>query len=98
MLANLSFVCGVEGDGAALFSFSNRLIDASSSSLEAPITTHHMRGDANGSSFTMANKYLIANPLLFESRQGDEATSLSFAAENARIDASSAVLEALIAT
>ena len=52
----------------------------------------------NRSSFTTANKYLFAYLLLFWSREGDEATSTSFSAENVGIDAISALLEALIAT
>ena len=55
-------------------------------------------GDANGSNLTTANKYLFANLLLFASAEGDEATSLYFTIENAGIDASWALLEALIAT
>ena len=46
----------------------------------------------------MANKYLFADLLLSTSREGDDATSPPFAAENSAIDASSALLEALIAT
>lgn len=44
LLAILSFLCGTEGDGATLLSFAakNGTIDASSSSLDAPIATHHM--------------------------------------------------------
>ena len=55
-------------------------------------------GDANANSFPTANKYLFADLLLFMSGEGDEATSPSFATENSWIDASSALLEALIAT
>ena len=54
-------------------------------------------GDANANSSPMAKKYLFANPLLFVSGEGDEATSSSFAVENAGIDASCALVEALIA-
>ena len=53
--------------------------------------------DANGGVFTMANKCLFADLLFFIAREGDEATSPSFAAENAAIEASSASLEAFIA-
>ena len=42
--------------------------------------------------------YLFAGLLLFSSGEDDEATSPSFASANAGIDASSALLEALIAT
>ena len=55
-------------------------------------------GDANKSGLPTANKYLFADLLLFESGEGDERTSPSFPAANAGIDASSALLEALIAT
>ena len=55
-------------------------------------------GDANKSGLPTANKYLFANLLLFMSGEGDEATSPSFSFANAGIDASSALLEELIAT
>ena len=54
--------------------------------------------DANGGVFTMANKYLSADLLFFTARGGGEATSPSFAAKNAAIEASSASLETVIAT
>ena len=57
-----------------------------------------MEGDANGGVFRTANKYLSADLLFFTAREGDKATSPSFTAENAGIEVSSAVLEALIAT
>ena len=50
------------------------------------------------SSLPRANKCLFADPLFFTAGEGDEATSPSFAAENAAIEASSASLEALIAS
>ena len=46
----------------------------------------------------MANKYLLSDLYLFISGEGDEATSSSFVAENAAIDASNSSLEVLIAT
>ena len=46
----------------------------------------------------MANEYLFANLLLLASGEGDEATSPSFAIRYAAIEASSASLEASIAT
>ena len=55
------------------------------------------RGDAMGALYPRQTKCLFADLLLFESGEGDEATSPSFAASNAGIDASSALLEALIA-
>ena len=55
-------------------------------------------GDANANSLPTANKYLFADLLLSVSGEGDEATSFSFVVENAGIDASCALLEALIAT
>ena len=51
-----------------------------------------------GALYPRQTKRLFADLLLFTSGEGDEATSPSFAAENAAIDASSALLEALIAT
>ena len=45
----------------------------------------------------MANKYLFADLLLFESGEGNEATSPSLATKNESIDASSSSLEAPIA-
>ena len=50
------------------------------------------------SSLPRANKCLFADPLFFTAGEEDEATSPSFAAENAAIEASSASLEALIAS
>ena len=52
----------------------------------------------NRNNFTMANKYLFYDRLLFESREGDETTPFSFAAEIGGIDACSSLLEAPIAT
>ena len=100
LFADLLLFTSGEGDGATSPSCAtvNGSIDASSSSLEASIPTQQMRGDANRSSFTMANKYLFADLLLFTSGEGDEATSPSFTAENSWIDVSSALLKALIAT
>ena len=46
----------------------------------------------------MANKCLFADLLFFTIGEGDEATPPSFVAENASIEASSASLEALIAS
>ena len=81
-LANLLFDHSAEGDGAISPSFStvNGSIDASSSSLEAPIATHHIRGGkgggaANGSIFTTANKYLFADLLFFIAGEGNKAMS-----------------------
>ena len=89
-----------EGDEVTSTSFvaKNESIDASSTSLEAPNATHQMWWDANGSSLPMANKCSFANILLFESREGDEATSPSFTTENGSIDVSNSSLEAPIAT
>ena len=55
-------------------------------------------GDANKRGLPTANKYLFADILLFETGEGDKTTSPSFLAANVGIDASSALLEALIAT
>ena len=55
-------------------------------------------GDANGSGLPMANNYLFADLFLFMSREGDEATSPSFTTHYVAIGASSASLEALIAS
>ena len=63
-----------------------------------PFQLNKCGGDANRSTFTTANKYLFANLLLFTNGEGDEATSPSFAAADTGIDASNALLEALIAT
>ena len=53
---------------------------------------------ANKSTLLMANTYLLSDLLFFANAEGDEATSPSFAAENTAIHASSALLEAFIAT
>ena len=55
-------------------------------------------GATNRSVFTTANKYLFADLLFFKSREGNEATSPSFATEKLGIEASSALLEVLIST
>ena len=51
-----------------------------------------------GAAYPRQTKCLFADLLLSTSGEGDEATSPSFEAENSGIDASSALLEALIAT
>ena len=48
--------------------------------------------------YPLQTKCLFANLSVYTSRAGDEATSPSFVAENAAIDASSSLLEALIET
>ena len=53
-------------------------------------------GDENGSGLPTANKYLFAGLLLFVCGEGDETTSPFFPTANTGIDASSALLEALI--
>ena len=101
LFANLLLFESGEGDEATSPSFAakNASIDASSSSLEAPIATYYMqRGMRMGGIFTTADKYLSTDLLFFTAREGDEATSPSFIAENAGIEASSVLLEALIAT
>ena len=100
LLGILSFVHGEKSDGTTQLSSAsvNGSIDASNTLLEAPIATQHTWGDTNRSSFTMANKYMFANLLLFMSGKGDEETSPSFVAENSGIGACSSSLEAPIAT
>ena len=82
----------------ASFVAENKAIEASSSSMEALIATRCSRGDANWSTLRTASKNLFADLEVFTSGEGNEATSPSFVAENAGIDASSSSLEALIAT
>ena len=48
--------------------------------------------------YPQQTNYLFANLLFFASREGDEAASPSFATRYTEIEASSAFLEALIAT
>ena len=55
-------------------------------------------GDANGSGLPTANNYRFADLFLFTSGEGDEATSPSFTTRYVAIEASSASLEALIAS
>ena len=89
-----------EGDEATSPSFvaENAAIEVSSSSLEALIATRYIqRGCKRAALYPRQTKCLFADLLLFESEEGDEATSPSFAASNAGIYASSALLEALIA-
>ena len=51
-----------------------------------------------GAAYPRQTKSLFADLLLFTIGEGDETTSPSLTAENAGIDAASALLEALIAT
>ena len=53
-------------------------------------------GDANRKTLPTANKYLFANLLLLTSREGDEATPLSFETTNALIDPPHALLKVLV--
>ena len=55
-------------------------------------------GDVNGSGLPTADNYLFADLFLFLSGEGDEATSPSFTTRYATIEASSALLKALIAS
>ena len=81
LFADLLLFENGEGDEATLPSFvaENKLIDASSPSLKAPIATCHMPG---GMRMGAANKYLFANVLFHTTREDDEATSLSMVVEN----------------
>ena len=54
------------------------------------------KGDETGSIHPGQRENLFADLLLFMSGEGEEATSPSFATANALIEASSALLEALI--
>ena len=56
------------------------------------------RGIAHGSSLPTANKYLFAELLFFMTGEGEETTSPSFTTRYVAIEASSASLEALIAS
>ena len=56
------------------------------------------KGHANGSTLPMANRDLIANLLIFTSKEGDKATSPSFKTCCAPMDTSGTSLEVLIAT
>ena len=55
-------------------------------------------GMRRGMLYSQQTNYLFADLLLLTSREGDEATSPSFATANMQIEASSTLLEALIAT
>ena len=57
-----------------------------------------MQGGREWDRFTHGKQIPIADLLLFTSKEGDEATSRSFATENTAIDASRSSLEVLIAT
>ena len=63
-----------------------------------PLQHSKCRGIAHGSSLPTANKYLFAEFLFFTSEKGDETTAPSFTTRYAAIEASSASLEALIAS
>ena len=55
-------------------------------------------GMRTGAVLHAANNYLFADLLLLTNRESDEETSPPFSSANAGIDASSTLLEALIAT
>ena len=63
LFANFSLFISREGDEAMLPSFlaENAAIDASNSSLERSLQLGICRGDTNGSTLSMANKYLFVN-------------------------------------
>ena len=101
MLAIFSFVRGAEGDEATSPSFASRhkSIDASRLSLEVQIERDFMQLAGRAEHFGHGKKnYLLAIFSFVRGAEGDEATSPSFASENAAIDASSSSLEALIAS
>ena len=94
-----SFVHGAEGDRATLPSFATVqvLIEASSALLEVLIATWNMQWGCKGGTLPMVNKDLFANLLLFASGEGGEGMSSSFKTSYTPIQASSTLLEALIA-
>ena len=59
LLANILFICEIEGDGATTPSFSifNGSIHASSSSLEAHIATHHIGGGGGGAPMGVVSQW-----------------------------------------
>ena len=59
---------------------------------------HNSSGGAKGSTLPTGNKHLFANLLLFTIGEGGKATSLSFAVCYITIEASSMLLEVLIAS
>ena len=100
LFANRLLFASGEGEEAASSSFktSSAPIQASRTSLETLIATWYVQWDANRSTLTIANKCQFANRLLFVSGEGDEVASPSFTTSYAPIEASSALLETLIAS
>ena len=100
LLAIVTFVRGAEGDRATSPSSASRKgsIDAPRASLEVQMQRYFMQLAGEAGHFTQRKNYLLAIVSFVRGAEGDEATSPSFAAENAAIDASSSSLEALIAT
>ena len=72
LLANLSFVRGAEGDWATSPSFSivNGPIDASSSSLEAPIATFYMRRGCEREQFSHGKQMPVCRSFILYSWRG----------------------------
>ena len=72
LLANRSFVRGAEGDGQTYPSFTaeNGLINASSSSLEAPIATFYMRGRCKRGRFHNGKQILVCRSFVYRERRG----------------------------
>ena len=98
LFANLLLSESGEGDEATSPSSTTSYepIQASRPSLETLISACAFSGGGKASTLPTANKCLFADLLLFESGEGDEATSPSFTTSYASIQASSPLLEALI--
>ena len=100
LLVIFSFVPSSEDDRATSPSSSsiNGLIDASRLSPQAQMECDFMQLEGEVGHFAQGKNNLIALFTFVHGVESDEATPPSFAAENKAIDASSSLLEALIAT
>ena len=86
-------------DNVALFcNCENTAIHVLSASLESLIATHEVQGVWNGSTLQTANHHLFASLFFCMSGEGDRESSPPFSSTNAVMSASSALLEALIAS
>ena len=100
LFADLLFIESGEGDEPASPSFAaeNESLDASSSSLEASIANYYMRGGCKWGRFHNGKQILVCRSFILYSSKGQRSNVSLFIIENAGIEASSALLEALIAT
>ena len=100
LFANLWLFGSKEGDKTTPPSFAivNMAIHAPIALLKALMATRYIRGNGNGSTLQTTNNYLFSNLFSFMSGEVYRASSPPFLNANAMISASSASLEAPIAS